>query len=39
MGRRLGLVRAAYLVAVSCMGSFAFAFDTGIISKLQLVTS
>ncbi|KAJ5721554.1 MFS sugar transporter [Penicillium malachiteum] len=33
MGRRLGLLRAAYLVSASCMGSFAFAFDTGVISR------
>lgn len=32
MGRKLGLFRAAYLVSASCMGSFAFAFDTGVIS-------
>lgn len=36
MGRKLGLLRAAYLVSASCMGSFAFAFDTGIISKYTL---
>lgn len=33
MGRKLGLFRAVYLVSASCMGSFAFAFDTGIISS------
>jgi hypothetical protein len=32
MGKRLGLLRAIYLVSASCMGSFAFAFDTGVIS-------
>lgn len=32
MGRKLGIFRAVYLVSASCMGSFAFAFDTGIIS-------
>lgn len=32
MGKRLGLLRAVYLVCASCMGSFAFAFDTGVIS-------
>lgn len=32
MGRKLGLVRACYLASASCMGSFAFAFDTGVIS-------
>jgi hypothetical protein len=35
MGKRLGLLRAIYLVSASCMGSFAFAFDTGVISALQ----
>jgi hypothetical protein len=34
MGKRLGLLRAIYLVSASCMGSFAFAFDTGVISAL-----
>lgn len=32
MGRKLGVFRAVYLVSASCMGSFAFAFDTGVIS-------
>lgn len=35
MGRKLGLFRAIYLVSASCMGSFAFAFDTGVISMLR----
>ncbi|KAJ5634561.1 hypothetical protein N7528_002403 [Penicillium herquei] len=39
MGRRLGLLRAAYLVSASCMGSFAFAFDTGVISGVLALTS
>lgn len=39
MGRKLGLFRAAYLVSASCMGSFAFAFDTGIISGVLALTS
>ncbi|OQD66317.1 hypothetical protein PENDEC_c048G04498 [Penicillium decumbens] len=39
MGRKLGLFRAAYLVSASCMGSFAFAFDTGIISGVLALES
>jgi hypothetical protein len=39
MGRKLGLFRAAYLVSASCMGSFAFAFDTGVISMSTINTS
>ncbi|KAJ5755676.1 general substrate transporter [Penicillium manginii] len=39
MGRKLGLFRAVYLVSASCMGSFAFAFDTGIISGVLSLTS
>ncbi|KAH2670799.1 hypothetical protein KXV66_008369 [Aspergillus fumigatus] len=34
MGKRLGLLRAIYLVSASCMGSFAFAFDTGVIMSI-----
>ena len=37
MGRKLGLFRAIYLVSASCMGSFAFAFDTGVISAFPPV--
>ncbi|KAJ5089890.1 MFS sugar transporter [Penicillium argentinense] len=39
MGRKLGLFRAIYLVSASCMGSFAFAFDTGIISGVLALNS
>ncbi|OKO98388.1 Quinate permease [Penicillium subrubescens] len=39
MGRKLGLFRAAYLVSASCMGSFAFAFDTGVISGVLSLAS
>ena len=28
---RLGIWRASYLVALSCIGSFLFAYDTGIV--------
>ncbi|KAI2889063.1 hypothetical protein CBS76997_3339 [Aspergillus niger] len=39
MGRKLGLFRAIYLVSASCMGSFAFAFDTGVISGVLTLSS
>ncbi|KAL4970968.1 putative MFS sugar transporter [Aspergillus stella-maris] len=39
MGRKLGLFRAAYLASASCMGSFAFAFDTGVISGVLTLES
>ena len=39
MGRKLGLFRAIYLVSASCMGSFAFAFDTGVISGVLTLKS
>jgi sugar porter (SP) family MFS transporter len=39
MGKRLGLLRAIYLVSASCMGSFAFAFDTGVISGVLTLES
>ncbi|KAA8644283.1 hypothetical protein EYZ11_002832 [Aspergillus tanneri] len=39
MGRKLGLFRAIYLVSASCMGSFAFAFDTGVISGVLTLDS
>ncbi|KAB8072248.1 hypothetical protein BDV29DRAFT_196976 [Aspergillus leporis] len=39
MGRRLGLFRAVYLASASCMGSFAFAFDTGVISGVLTLPS
>ncbi|PWY71005.1 MFS sugar transporter [Aspergillus heteromorphus CBS 117.55] len=39
MGRKLGLFRAIYLVSASCMGSFAFAFDTGVISGVLTLPS
>lgn len=39
MGHRLGLLRAIYLVSASCMGSFAFAFDTGVISGTLTLAS
>ncbi|KAE8137633.1 general substrate transporter [Aspergillus pseudotamarii] len=39
MGRRLGLFRATYLASASCMGSFAFAFDTGVISGVLTLPS
>ncbi|KAL5339478.1 general substrate transporter [Aspergillus crustosus] len=39
MGRKLGLLRATYLASASCMGSFAFAFDTGVISGVLTLES
>ncbi|KAL1979694.1 hypothetical protein VTN96DRAFT_5277 [Rasamsonia emersonii] len=39
MARTLGLLRVIYIVAVSCMGSFAFAFDTGVISGVLTLAS
>jgi hypothetical protein len=36
MGHRLGLFRAVYIVCISSLGAFAFAFDTGVISELTL---
>ncbi|OOO10630.1 sugar transporter [Aspergillus oryzae] len=39
MGRKLGLFRATYLASASCMGSFAFAFDTGVISGVLTLPS
>jgi sugar porter (SP) family MFS transporter len=39
MGRTLGLLRAIYIICVSCMGSFAFAFDTGVISGVLTLAS
>ncbi|KAL4817458.1 general substrate transporter [Aspergillus spinulosporus] len=39
MGRKLGLFRAIYLASASCMGSFAFAFDTGVISGVLTLES
>ncbi|RAH67226.1 putative MFS sugar transporter [Aspergillus aculeatinus CBS 121060] len=39
MGRKLGLFRAICLVSASCMGSFAFAFDTGVISGVLTLSS
>jgi len=34
MGHTLGLVRATYLVALCCIGSFLFSYDTGIIGGI-----
>ncbi|KAH8704976.1 general substrate transporter [Talaromyces proteolyticus] len=39
MGRTVGLVRAVYIACVSCLGSFAFAFDTGVISGVLTLAS
>ncbi|KAJ5808640.1 hypothetical protein N7474_009909 [Penicillium riverlandense] len=37
--RRLGTFRAAYLVALSCIGSFLFAYDTGIVGGVLTLPS
>ncbi|KAK2761712.1 hypothetical protein FQN54_001540 [Arachnomyces sp. PD_36] len=39
MGYKLGVFRAVYLVCVCCMGSFTFAYDTGIISGVLTLKS
>ena len=36
---RLGLFRASYLVALSCVGSFLFAYDTGIVGGVLTLQS
>lgn len=36
---RLGLFRASYLVALSCVGSFLFAYDTGIVGGVLTLKS
>ncbi|KAL2810144.1 general substrate transporter [Aspergillus granulosus] len=39
MGKLLGKVRAVYLVSVCCVGSFLFAYDTGIIGGILTLES
>jgi MFS family permease len=39
MGKRLGTFRAIYLVALCSMGSFLFAYDTGIVGGILTLTS
>ena len=39
MGKRLGNFRATYLVALSCIGSFLFAYDTGIVGAVLTLKS
>lgn len=34
MSQALGTFRAVYLVAICCVGSFLFAYDTGIIGGI-----
>lgn len=36
---RLGTFRAIYLVALSCVGSFLFAYDTGIVGGILTLKS
>src|ERR1700722_9299342 len=39
MGKRLGTFRAIYLVALCSMGSFLFAYDTGIVGGILTLES
>ncbi|KAI1135916.1 putative MFS sugar transporter [Hypoxylon sp. FL0543] len=39
MGVTLGVFRAWYLVALSCMGSFLFAYDTGVVGGVLTLQS
>jgi MFS family permease len=39
MGKRLGTFRATYLVALCSMGSFLFAYDTGIVGGILTLKS
>ncbi|KAI1413066.1 putative MFS sugar transporter [Hypoxylon sp. FL1857] len=39
MGGKLGAFRAWYLVALSCMGSFLFAYDTGVVGGVLTLQS
>lgn len=39
MGKSLGNFRAIFLVSLSCVGSFLFAYDTGIIGGILTLTS
>ncbi|KAK1139246.1 hypothetical protein N8T08_001176 [Aspergillus melleus] len=39
MGKTLGLVRAVYMVSICCVGSFLFAYDTGIIGGILTLES
>ena len=39
MGKRLGAFRATYLVALCSMGSFLFAYDTGIVGGILTLKS
>ncbi|KAL6852706.1 hypothetical protein ACO1O0_007254 [Amphichorda felina] len=39
MGKKLGTFRAVYLVALSCVGSFLFAYDTGVVGGVLTLES
>ncbi|KAI5918661.1 putative MFS sugar transporter [Camillea tinctor] len=39
MGKKLGSIRAWYLVALCCVGSFLFAYDTGVVGGVLSLTS
>lgn len=39
MGKQLGTFRAVYLVALCCIGSFLFSYDTGIVGGVLTLSS
>lgn len=39
MGKALGTFRAFYMVAISCIASFMFAYDTGVIGGVLTLES
>lgn len=39
MGKQLGRLRAVFLVSICCVGSFLFAYDTGIIGGILTLDS
>ncbi len=39
MGHALGTFRAVYLVSLCCVGSFLFAYDTGIVGGVLTLAS
>lgn len=39
MGKQLGLFRACYVVGLCCIGSFLFAYDTGIVGGVLTLSS
>ena len=39
VSNKLGLFRASYLVTLSCIGSFLFAYDAGIVGGILTLSS